>query len=91
MKAIASADGPPNERSMTFIRAVRDRLLKVDIHMKGALSVHEEERGHLRLHPHPMTEAFDRDEVESLPFRELWMRPGMQAFEELEVFEPLEG
>jgi hypothetical protein len=63
------------------------RAFKVDIHMKGLLSVHEEERGMLRLHDHAMVRGIQRDEIEPVPFRELWMRDGSQAFEELQLLE----
>jgi hypothetical protein len=62
-----------------------DGNFKVDIHMRGVFSEHEEERGKIALHRHPMTEALDADEIESVPFRELWMKDGMQTFEELET------
>lgn len=60
---------------------------KVDIHMRGLFSEHEEEKGRLALHPHPMTERLDADEIETVPFRELWMKDGRQTFEELETLE----
>ena len=60
---------------------------KVDIHMRGLFSEHEEEIGRLRLHDHPMTGKLDADEIETVPFRELWMKDGMQTFEELETLE----
>lgn len=60
---------------------------KVDIHMRGNFSEHEEERGRLVLHPHPMTDRLAADEIESVPFRELWMKEGLQTFEELETLE----
>ena len=60
---------------------------KVDIHMRGLFSEHEEEKGKLVLHDHAMTERLDADEIETVPFRELWMRDGMQTFEELETLE----
>lgn len=63
------------------------RNLKVDIHMQGTFSEHEEEKGHIEIHDHPMTERLDPDEIETVPFRELWMRAGMQTFEELETLE----
>jgi hypothetical protein len=62
---------------------------KVDIHMRGTFSEHEEERGRLVLHAHPMTERLDGDEIETVPFRELWMKDGMQTFEELETLAPV--
>lgn len=57
---------------------------KVDIHMEGAHSEHEEERGSLTLYDHPMTEGLTKDEVSTYPFREQWMKNGVQTFEELE-------
>jgi hypothetical protein len=63
----------------------RTASYKVDIHMRGTFSEHEEERGQLVLHEHAMTRALDADEIEDVPFRELWMRDGMQTFEELET------
>lgn len=60
---------------------------KVDIHMRGLFSEHEEEMGRLTLHEHAMTKGLDADEIESVPFRELWMKDGMQTFEELETLE----
>jgi len=63
------------------------RNLKVDIHMHGNFSEHEEEKGSIVLHEHPMTERLDPEEIEAVPFRELWMRGGMQTFEELETLE----
>ena len=61
-----------------------DRRFKVDIHMRGPHSEHEEELGSLRLHEHPMTSVLDLDEVATCPFREQWMKNGVQVFEELE-------
>jgi hypothetical protein len=63
--------------------------LKVDIHMRGRFSEHEEEQGSLVLHDHPMCRGLDPDEVAERPFRELWMRDGVQVFEELETLATL--
>jgi len=60
---------------------------KVDIHMKGDFSAHEEEKGRITLHEHPMTEMLDVEAIEAVPFRELWMKDGVQIFEELETLE----
>jgi hypothetical protein len=65
--------------------ADRAASYKVDIHMRGTFSEHEEEQGRLVLHEHAMTEPLDRGEIEDVPFRELWMKDGMQTFEELET------
>ncbi|MEZ5065853.1 MAG: acetoacetate decarboxylase family protein [bacterium] len=64
-----------------------DRQFKVDIHMRGHFSEHEEETGSLILHPHAMTRELDPDAIETIPFRELWMKTGKQTFEELETLE----
>ncbi len=61
------------------------RRFKADIHMEGAFTEHEEESGDLVLHPHPMCEAVLNADVASFPFRELWMRDGVQTFEELQT------
>lgn len=65
-----------------------DSGLKVDIHMQGRFSEHEEEKGGLTLHDHPMCRGLDPDEVADRPFRELWMQSGRQVFEELETLAP---
>jgi len=59
---------------------------KVNIFMDAPHAEHEEERGSLTLHEHPMTAGLTIDEVNSYPFREEWYRAGMQTFEELERF-----
>ena len=58
---------------------------KVDIHMQGYFCEHEEERGSLTLHDHPMCAGLDPDEITDYPFRELWMKRGCQLFEKLET------
>jgi len=51
--------------------------------MEGAQSEHEEETGRLALHAHPFHKELVIDEVSDVPFRELWMRDGVQSFEPL--------
>lgn len=58
---------------------------KVDIHMQGNFCEHEEERGSLTLHDHPMCAGLDAAEITDYPFRELWMKRGCQLFEKLET------
>ncbi|MEE9270256.1 MAG: hypothetical protein V3V49_08340 [Candidatus Krumholzibacteria bacterium] len=58
---------------------------KADIHMKGRFTEHEEEKGEIVLHDHPMCEQILDADIESYPFRELWMKDGVQTFEELET------
>ncbi|MGD8322124.1 MAG: acetoacetate decarboxylase family protein [Gemmatimonadota bacterium] len=62
-----------------------DDRFKANIYMEAAHSEHEEERGSLTLHPHPMTEPLTISEVNTWPFREEWYRAGMQTFEPLET------
>lgn len=56
---------------------------QANILMAGEQSEHEDERGRLVLHEHPFNEALDIAEVYDVPFRELWMRAGMQTFDPL--------
>ena len=52
--------------------------------MEAGFSENEEERGEVEIHPHAFTAAIDRDAVTTTPFRELWMRDGLQTFHPLE-------
>ncbi len=61
------------------------KRFKADIHMEGAFTEHEEETGDIVIHPHPMCEALVDADVASYPFRELWMKDGVQTFEELQT------
>ncbi|HET6349660.1 MAG TPA: hypothetical protein VFH88_11315 [Candidatus Krumholzibacteria bacterium] len=58
---------------------------KADIHMEGDFTEHEEETGSIEIHPHPMCEPLLNADVASYPFRELWMKSGVQTFEELQT------
>ena len=53
------------------------------ITMQGDQSEHEEETGRIKLHDHPFTQDLVIGEIYEQPFRELWMRNGMQSFEPL--------
>lgn len=59
---------------------------KVNIFMEAPHTEHEEERGSVTLHEHPMTAGLTLEDVNSYPFREEWYRSGMQTFEQLERF-----
>jgi len=59
---------------------------RVAIFMEAPHAEHEEERGSLTLHEHPMTSGLTIDEVNTYPFREEWYRAGLQTFEQLESF-----
>lgn len=58
---------------------------KANVHMAGRFTEHEEETGELTLHDHPMCRKLRADEIASYPFREMWMKDGVQTFEELET------
>jgi hypothetical protein len=62
-----------------------DANFKANIHMAGRFTEHEEETGELTLHDHPMCEKLRVDEIASYPFREMWMKDGLQTFEELDT------
>jgi hypothetical protein len=53
--------------------------------MESAFSENEEERGEITIHPHAFTADIDRDHVNTTPFRELWMRDGLQTFHPLDT------
>jgi hypothetical protein len=62
------------------------------ISMAGPLSESEDEKGVLTLHEHPMTSALsDLDEVSTMPFREIWMRDGLQTFQPLRTLSTAAG
>ncbi len=59
------------------------------ITMEGSQSEHEEETGKLVLHEHPFTKDLVISEVYDVPFRELWMRQGVQSFDPLIQLQPV--
>lgn len=62
-----------------------EQRFKADIHMQGRFTEHEEESGTLKLYDHPMVEALNGHAIATYPFREMWMKDGLQTFEELET------
>ena len=52
--------------------------------MAGPFMEHEGERGGLELHSHLFTRAIDPDEVTTIPFREQWMRDGVETIHPLQ-------
>jgi hypothetical protein len=54
-----------------------------NITMEGSQSEHEEETGRLKLYEHPFNKDLAISEIYENPFRELWMRDGVQTFEPL--------
>ena len=56
--------------------------------MNAQFSENEEERGSIEIYQHDFTAGLDRDAVNTTPFRELWMRDGLQTFAPLETMTP---
>jgi len=59
--------------------------------MSGPFMEHEGERGALELHSHLFTRAIDPDEVTVIPFREQWMRDGVEAIHPLQPLAAVVG
>lgn len=59
--------------------------------MRGPFMEHEEERGSLTLHPHAFTGALDPDEVTPTPFREQWMKDGVELIHPLQTLTAYAG
>jgi hypothetical protein len=53
------------------------------ITMQGEQSEHEEETGRIKLYDHPFNKDLVIGEIYEQPFRELWMRKGVQTFDPL--------
>jgi len=60
-----------------------DGKFKANIYMEAPHSEHEEEKGSLTLHEHPLTAGLTIDDVNTYPFREQWYLAGLQTFEPL--------
>lgn len=60
-----------------------DAAYLANIIMEGEQSEHEEETGRVCLHEHPFHKDLMLSEVYDVPFRELWMRNGVQTFHPL--------
>ncbi len=61
-------------------------IYKSDVTMRGeSYSEHEFERGSLVIHAHEMTEGLTSDDIADVPFREQWMKKGVEVFAPLEA------
>ncbi len=97
--AAASADGKPilevvgtshrfEPAELLFHTFVSDagEIYKSDLTMTGeSYSEHEFETGSLVIHPHEMTAGLTVDEIADAPFREQWMRKGVEVFAPLQA------
>jgi hypothetical protein len=61
------------------------RRMKADLQISGRYTVHEQERGRMNLHPHPLTEGFGLEEVSRYPFREHWLKEGYELIHPAEA------
>jgi hypothetical protein len=73
---------PVSHLYQSFMRDDQGSYL-ANIVMEGQQSEHEEETGRIVLHDHAFNKDLMIDEVYEVPFRELWMRDGMQTFDPL--------
>lgn len=73
---------PVAQRFQTFMKDDAGAYL-ANMLFEGEQSEHEEEGGRLVLHDHPFNQGLEREDVSDTPFRELWMRRGLQTFDPL--------
>jgi hypothetical protein len=73
---------PVSHLYQSFMRDDQGGFL-ANIVMEGSQSEHEEETGRLVLHDHAFNRELMVSEVSEVPFRELWMRDGVQTFDPL--------
>ncbi len=52
--------------------------------MEGPFSESEDERGSIVVHDHAFNAALDRGEINTTPFREMWLKDGLQTFHPLQ-------
>ena len=79
---------PVSHLYQSFMRDDAGAFL-AQITMQGEQSEHEEETGRIKLHDHPFNKDLVIGEIYEQPFRELWMRNGMQTFEPLVTLQPV--
>jgi hypothetical protein len=60
--------------------------LRTILQISGDYTVHEDERGDMKLFPHLITHDLLRHEVSPFPFREHWFKNGTEVFHKLEAF-----
>ena len=101
ISAKVSADGAPvaeltiRDYSWLPVSHLYQAFMKDDagtylanIVMEGEQSEHEEETGRVVLHDHPFNRELIIADVFEVPFRELWMRKGVQTFDPLVQLQP---
>ncbi len=81
---------PVEHRYQTFMHDEAGHYMSPLV-MTGPFMEHEEERGGLVLHPHPFTALLPADEVNPTPFREQWMRDGVESIHPLQTLAAYAG
>lgn len=81
---------PVEHRYQTFMHDEAGAYMSTLL-MAGPFMEHEEERGSLTLHPHAFTGALDPDAVTATPFREQWMRDGVESIHPLQTLAAYAG
>ena len=71
-----------SDRYQSFMRD-QDGSFLATFAMDGHQSEHEDERGDITLYDHPFNAKLDIGSVTTTPFREIWMRDGIQTFDPL--------
>jgi hypothetical protein len=74
---------PVSHRYQSFMHD-DDGFYTATIIMDGQFSENEEERGGIRISSRGMTELLDQWDVTTTPFREMWMKNGLQTFHPLQ-------
>lgn len=83
---VTDFDFAPSVNAYSCFTVDPESRYKVNIFMEAAHTEHEEERGSLTLHRHPMTAGLTLEDVNTYPFREEWYGKGRQTFERMESF-----
>ena len=68
-----------------FMMNGKERLRTI-LQISSDSTVHENERGDMKLFPHPITTDLLRQDVSPYPFREHWFKNGTEVFHKLEAF-----
>ena len=63
-----------------------EERLRATMQISGQYTMHENERGSMKLFPHPLTETLLQGELARCPFREHWLKNGTEVFHTLESF-----
>jgi hypothetical protein len=74
----------------TFMHDARGTYLSPLV-MRGAFMESEEELGKLTWHGHPFEDRITADDIDPTPFREQWMRDGVESIHPIQTLEVFAG